>query len=244
MTHFEATQYRPGETAPVLSEFLSQIAKESNVVIPFEKANTFCFDNESFRYLTLLTQRVQVTGKESDYTNSWNKSVDNVNRLLDHIKTLPELNVQDLVLLNDLKQTGFEQAKQVMQLVNASVKKLQELNARKGEYMSTKAFNNDGKQIEIKIENIREELSKIIKISACIAFFASKDCIGVFNDDMEAYLDERTREEDRMSFIIQRESDLKKIFQFLFQLYVTEKRNLLLVDQSFLGKLEDYIKTI
>ena len=47
-TNSRGTFYEPGDTLPVLKEFL----EENNLKIDVSPSNYFCFDNEAFRYLS------------------------------------------------------------------------------------------------------------------------------------------------------------------------------------------------
>ncbi|CAF1345238.1 unnamed protein product [Rotaria sordida] len=82
-TNARSTFYTPGDTAPLLKSILKSIKIGE---IPFKKENTFCFDNESFRYLVALQNNIKFdTIEHSEYNNSWSKSVEESNRLLDYI---------------------------------------------------------------------------------------------------------------------------------------------------------------
>ncbi|CAF0741610.1 unnamed protein product [Adineta ricciae] len=75
-TNARPTLYTPGESAPLLKD------------IPFNKENTFCFDNESFRYLVALQNKIQFTAEQKrEYETSWSKSVQESQRFLTYIRT-------------------------------------------------------------------------------------------------------------------------------------------------------------
>jgi len=51
-TNARSTNYAPGETGPVLRNFLDKLRNEPpNVDIKYSKDTIYCFDNEAFRYL-------------------------------------------------------------------------------------------------------------------------------------------------------------------------------------------------
>jgi GTP-binding protein EngB required for normal cell division len=84
-TNARSTFYTPGNTAPLLRTMLDSPSTKD---IPFNKENTFCFDNESFRYLVALQNGIQFDDKEKhDYEMSWSTSVDESNRLLSYVRT-------------------------------------------------------------------------------------------------------------------------------------------------------------
>ncbi|CAF0951423.1 unnamed protein product [Adineta ricciae] len=75
-TNARPTFYTPGESAPSLKD------------IPFNKENTFCFDNESFPYLVALHNKIQFTEEQKrEYETSWSKSVQESQRFLTYIRT-------------------------------------------------------------------------------------------------------------------------------------------------------------
>jgi GTPase SAR1 family protein len=84
-TNARSTFYTPGNTAPLLRTMLNSLSIKD---IPFNKKNTFCFDNESFRYLVALQNGIQFDDAEKhEYENSWSTSVDESNRLLSYVRT-------------------------------------------------------------------------------------------------------------------------------------------------------------
>jgi GTP-binding protein EngB required for normal cell division len=82
-TSTRTTFFAPGNTGPLLKKMLrSQPIKD----IPFGKKNTFCFDNESFRYLIALLQGIKFDDyQKEEYLRSWVTSVNESNRLLDYM---------------------------------------------------------------------------------------------------------------------------------------------------------------
>jgi hypothetical protein len=91
-TNARSTFYTPGNTAPLLRTMLDSLSIKD---IPFTKENTFCFDNESFRYLVALQNGIQFDEEEKhEYEMSWTTSVSESNRLLNYLHT--KLNVYPL----------------------------------------------------------------------------------------------------------------------------------------------------
>jgi GTP-binding protein EngB required for normal cell division len=83
-TNARSTFYTPGDTAPLLKKMLSSFTITD---IPFKKENTFCFDNESFRYLIALQNDIQFSDEEKhEYEMSWSTSVTQSNHLIDYIR--------------------------------------------------------------------------------------------------------------------------------------------------------------
>jgi hypothetical protein len=91
-TNARSTFYTPGNTAPLLRAMLDSLSIND---IPFKKENTFCFDNESFRYLVALQNGIQFDADERhEYEASWTTSVKESNRLLNYVHT--QLNMYSL----------------------------------------------------------------------------------------------------------------------------------------------------
>ncbi|CAF3794826.1 unnamed protein product [Rotaria sp. Silwood1] len=104
-TNARSTFYTPGDTAPLLKSILKSLKIGE---IPFKKDNTFCFDNESFRYLVALQNNIKFdTIEHSEYENSWSKSVEESNRLLHYICT--KLSAHDMQgERQSIKQAQFQ----------------------------------------------------------------------------------------------------------------------------------------
>jgi GTP-binding protein EngB required for normal cell division len=83
-TNARSTFYTPGDTAPLLKNMLKSYSMSD---IPFKKENTFCFDNESFRYLVALKNRIHFNNDEEkqEYEKSWSISLKESNRLVSYI---------------------------------------------------------------------------------------------------------------------------------------------------------------
>ena len=54
LTNARGTFYQPGETTAVLREMLQTLRKASNTKLDITNTNTFCMDNEAFRYLAAV----------------------------------------------------------------------------------------------------------------------------------------------------------------------------------------------
>ncbi|CAF0880650.1 unnamed protein product [Adineta ricciae] len=82
-TNARSTFYTPGDTAPILKAMLQSLSIE-NVV--FNRANTFCFDNEAFRFLVALQNDISFDKENKrEYEMSWSKSVVESTKLIKYI---------------------------------------------------------------------------------------------------------------------------------------------------------------
>lgn len=75
-TNSRSSFYRPGDTHPALKKVLEEIkSKPPHVAIPLEKHNTFCMDNEAYRFLIASYNKIKFSDEEfEDFRGSWNKS--------------------------------------------------------------------------------------------------------------------------------------------------------------------------
>lgn len=74
-TNSRASLYRPGDTFPALQRLLQNIREQPpHVDIPLRKENTFCMDNEAFRFLMAMKEVKFDDGAVSDFKKSWNIS--------------------------------------------------------------------------------------------------------------------------------------------------------------------------
>ena len=82
-TNSRSTFYTPGNTAPLLKKMISSLSIGD---VPFNKENTFCFDNEAFRYLVALQNGIRFSDEENnEYEKSWSISVTQSHHLINHI---------------------------------------------------------------------------------------------------------------------------------------------------------------
>ncbi|CAF4261606.1 unnamed protein product, partial [Adineta steineri] len=82
-TNSRSTFYSPGNSGSLLRKMFKKLMIED---IPFDKSNTFCFDNESFRYLVALENGIEFDeNEENEYEQSWTNSSLECNRFIKHI---------------------------------------------------------------------------------------------------------------------------------------------------------------
>jgi GTP-binding protein EngB required for normal cell division len=97
-TNTRATFFAPGNSGPLLRQM---IESHSSKDIPFAKTNTFCFDNESFRYLVALLNGIEFDDyQKEEYKQSWTNSVAESTRLIEYVcralKPYPRENWQSI----------------------------------------------------------------------------------------------------------------------------------------------------
>jgi hypothetical protein len=84
-TNTRSTFYMPGSTTPLLKELLESLPIKE---IPFMKENTFYFDNQSFRYLAAVQNKIEFNDNQNQaYKDSWNRSSAESERFLKYIRS-------------------------------------------------------------------------------------------------------------------------------------------------------------
>ncbi|KAF5288460.1 hypothetical protein FQR65_LT02112 [Abscondita terminalis] len=82
-TNTRSTFYRPGETLPALKRLLTTF---KGIDIRCEKKNIFCTDNESFRFLAALKNKVKFSGDDvKNFSQSWIQSYEECTRMIMYI---------------------------------------------------------------------------------------------------------------------------------------------------------------
>lgn len=110
-TNSRSTFYRPGDTLPALKKLL---AENPDVGITAAKHTMYCMDNEAFRFLAALKNGIPFGDKDrQDFTMSWERSVEETARLLEHIQTLKPHKVKDTLTLNDARRIVISLSKPI-----------------------------------------------------------------------------------------------------------------------------------
>lgn len=102
-TNCRGTFYAPGDTMSPLRTHL-----ESNrfVKIPLTRDTVYCFDSESFRFLA-ASKKTSLTFDEATtaaFSESWDRSVKETRRLLEHILDTPPHPIHDTTSINSARQ--------------------------------------------------------------------------------------------------------------------------------------------
>lgn len=99
-TNSRNTGYKPGETLPIITE----IIKDVNSYIDISDATMYCFDNESFRFLCALKENINFPKEErASFAQSWERSVEETNRLISYVSSLKPYHVSDTEIITDLR---------------------------------------------------------------------------------------------------------------------------------------------
>ncbi|XP_055347199.1 uncharacterized protein LOC129594520 [Paramacrobiotus metropolitanus] len=113
-TNSRSTLYRPGDSLPPLTKLLEQ---SRNINIPLNKTTMFCMDNESVRFLAALQAGIQFSDTEREnYAKSWEKSVEETGRLMEHISRLDAHQTHATITLNEARRLILELTKPMAQI--------------------------------------------------------------------------------------------------------------------------------
>jgi hypothetical protein len=104
-TSARSTFFKPGGTSKILRALLDQHKREQDIEVPFTRENTFLLDNESFRYLALRRNGIQLSAEQTvSYQNSWDHTIKEYAKLIGHIVTRPLHGVSNTLSLNEAEQ--------------------------------------------------------------------------------------------------------------------------------------------
>ncbi|KAK5580661.1 hypothetical protein RB653_000684 [Dictyostelium firmibasis] len=109
-THTRGTMFKPGPTKSILEEYLKFLKEQTNIEISLEKNKIFCFDNESFNYLTAKSNGVTNFSDDDrfEYGRSWDRSSKELSRLLVEISKVKPHDVANTVCINNARTMIIE----------------------------------------------------------------------------------------------------------------------------------------
>lgn len=135
-THARSTFFRPGNSLPPLRLLLQQ---NKNVEITLTKQTIYCMDNESFKFLAASKNNVFFDEiSREDYSKSWERSVEENNRLVNHITSLPPHKIQDTLSLNDARRIVVNLTKPITEIARNIQDNIALLEDKKTELRSAK----------------------------------------------------------------------------------------------------------
>jgi GTPase SAR1 family protein len=146
-TNSRATFYRPGDTTTILKALLKDLYQKTHVEVPFNIDNTFMFDNESFRFAAVYQQGLSFLMKDrKNYSDSWNKSVEEFSRLIIRICQCDLHAIQDTRSLNEAQLLIHKLSRPI-----AEIATLIQENILMAQQYKQKLLNNQTKDISNKI---------------------------------------------------------------------------------------------
>jgi len=101
-TNSRSTMFAPGDTQRLLKRMLAEIQETS--AIQLSKDRMYYFDSEAFKFLAAAKNGIKISKSvEKEYENSWNRSVIQASKLIDHIGSLPPHSTERTVSLNNVR---------------------------------------------------------------------------------------------------------------------------------------------
>ncbi|CAF4131542.1 unnamed protein product [Rotaria sordida] len=105
LTNARSTFYTPGSSKKLLQVLINEYRDKYNQEIPFTKNNTFLLDNETFRYLALYKDGIQINNEQIEsYKKSWDYTIKEYERLITYICQCPLHAVANTLSLNSAEQ--------------------------------------------------------------------------------------------------------------------------------------------
>lgn len=176
-TNSRPTFFTPGNTRRLVEVILKKHRDDYNVFIPFSRTNTFLFDNESFRYLAIRKQNIQLNEDQTEsYMKSWDHSVKEYTRLMEYLVTRPLHAVRDTLSLNEAEQLIRKLPRPI-----AETAKLIEENIQLANDFKKKVEENP----ELAFEGIPQNDVQIIELAHPRTVCVGERCCRVIEDGSE-----------------------------------------------------------
>jgi GTPase SAR1 family protein len=108
-TNTRGTDYRPGDTLPVLKKLLKSFGDTGLDATPY---NWFCFDNEAIRFLARVLNKLPYSEEEkATYATSWAHSVKETMKVFNHPTLKNPHRIMNTTSVNDARRTIVTLAK-------------------------------------------------------------------------------------------------------------------------------------
>ncbi|CAF1351635.1 unnamed protein product, partial [Didymodactylos carnosus] len=155
-TNARSTFYSPGNTTALLKQLLRELHETSKIDIQFSKQNTFCFDNEAFRFLVAAKSNLKFDNKqENECSRSWDVSVNESFRFVQYVLSCTPYNLRDTIEFNKIRKIILELARPVLEATRTIQMNLKCLNDTKREVnTSTSTQKNDNRIPHIELKKI------------------------------------------------------------------------------------------
>ena len=173
-TNSRSTFYRPGDTLPPLQRLLSEYDLHLLDTKEDKKERIYCFDNEAFRFLAIVKNGIEMsTDQFKDYSNSWNYSVKETNRLFNKILSLEGHETKQTIDINQARDIILTMAKPLAEITRAINKSIDTIKEAENQSI---IIDGTAKDLESKlqfkgIDLVRKDLSRprtVCTDEACI----------------------------------------------------------------------------
>ncbi|GAB1309980.1 hypothetical protein MFIFM68171_00190 [Madurella fahalii] len=201
-TNTRGSNYSPGDTYNPLRKLLEEYKDAS---ISLSHHNTYCFDSESFRFLAALSEtKMQLPGV-TDFKESWDRSVKESKRLLEHWGTLQGHKVKSTLSLNKARNLILAIEEPLAQVERAAEMTIEE-NKKHVEDLRQSQKTREELQSKLYIETItvenfmlpkprmnimqyEDERMKLAKASEEFARYLGRNSIVPYNHERMPFID-------------------------------------------------------
>ena len=169
-TNARATFYEPGDTFPALNEML----KKKKIGITANPENYFCFDNEAFRFLACLKNKIGFSDEDiRTYAASWDRAVNETKKLFEYVNKVPPHKIRNTLSMNEARRVIVAMSKPMAEVAKTIQENVEKANNAK-EQINLHARDVTDLENNLKftgVNLVREEL--IYPITVC----AHPECI-------------------------------------------------------------------
>uniref|UniRef100_A0AC34GTQ5 G domain-containing protein n=1 Tax=Panagrolaimus sp. ES5 TaxID=591445 RepID=A0AC34GTQ5_9BILA len=137
-TNARGTFYKPGDTMNPLMAYFRELQQNKGLEITINDGNTFCLDNEAFRFICAYFSKVKFGEPEfKTYADSWKHSSQEIIRLLNHAARLRPHNTYDTLSINDTKTWIWQLVDPIISISETIETNIHHLNEQIRELEST-----------------------------------------------------------------------------------------------------------
>lgn len=176
-TNTRGTNYAPGDSFDPLRQLLGRL---DEINIPLPKDNVYCFDSESFRFLAAQKMHGKVIGYHQENKASWDYSVAEARRLLDHFRKLPAHQVTSTVNLYETRHRITAMTRPMADIAEAIRSSIlvneDRINELKTNAMKKKDLE---KTLKIQVKTLRAKLMDRPRTTCSHADCISHDATGL-----------------------------------------------------------------
>jgi GTPase SAR1 family protein len=181
-TNSRANFYSPGATSNQLRILLTGLEGDTNTRIPFERENTFLFENESFRFLAVCKAGHKFFMEHKPtFIDSWDRSVAELNRMLTRIVKCDLHAVRDMESLNEAQQLVKKLSRPIGEIAT-----LIEENIQLAKQHKSKVLANEN---DITSNRIPQKTAEILPLDYPRTICTSKKCSKVITVNGEMKVD-------------------------------------------------------
>uniref|UniRef100_A0AC35GCA2 G domain-containing protein n=1 Tax=Panagrolaimus sp. PS1159 TaxID=55785 RepID=A0AC35GCA2_9BILA len=130
-TNARGTFYKPGDTMAPLKGYFKELQEKEGLVVAINDNNTFCLDNEAFRFICAYFSKIKFGGLEmKTYADSWKHSANEMIRLLDHASRIQAHNTSETLSINETRTWILQLVEPIINVGGIIQTNLQQLEER------------------------------------------------------------------------------------------------------------------